>query len=144
MFILRIISSIILIFGITLTESAAEDFKCNLSLHGDETYKTPEIRFSPYDAIYLQTICQDLQPDTYEMNAVWYNPSQQIQRQDTHTFHLQNKTNYTAFFWMKLHKKTSIREALSNRSFSTKQYGNWNIKLYLNNQKIGTKSFSIQ
>ena len=120
------------------------DITCRTTLYADQSLQTAKEQFSAYDKIYLQSLCQHLDPGDYELSAVWHTPSGQIQRQDIHTFHLQVATGYSAYFWMKLHNKSTIQDASSNGSFSDKYFGSWTVKVYLNEQPVGKATFSIQ
>ena len=97
-----------------------------------------------FNKVYLQGLCQQLIPGNYEITAVWHTPSGQIQRQDRHSFYLPVLADYEVLFWMKLHKKTSLQDASSNRTFSDRYYGVWTVKLYLNEQHVGDKQFTFQ
>ncbi len=120
------------------------DFNCHATFFEEESLQTISEKFSIFDKVYLQSLCRQLPNEIYELTAVWHTPSGQIQRQDIHSFSMPVTTDYSAFFWMKLLKKTPFKEASSNSSFSEKYYGLWTVKLYLNDQRIGTKSFTIQ
>ena len=120
------------------------DLTCKITLFADQSLQIVKEQFSAHNKIYLQSLCQHLVPGNYELSTVWHTPSGQIQRQDMHTFYLPVATGYSAFFWMKLHKKSTIQDAASNGSFSDKYFGLWTVRVYLDEQPVGMATFSIQ
>ncbi len=135
---------VILALFLQVSVGIAADIDCKASLFADNSLQTVKEQFSAYDKIYLQSFCQHLSAGDYELTAVWHTPSGQIQRQDIHTFHLPEASGYRAFFWMKLHKKSTLRDVSSNGSFSDKKFGLWSVKMYLNEQSVAVASFTIQ
>jgi len=136
------IAILVVLFQVVAGNTA--DITCRTILYEDQSLQTVKGQFSAYDKIYLQSLCQYLAPGDHELSAVWHTPSGKIQRQDIHTFHLPVETGYSALFWMKLHKKSTLQDAASNGSFSDKYFGTWTVKVYLNEQSVGTATFSIQ
>ncbi len=123
---------------------ARDVLPCRASFFNDESLQIVTKNFSVFDKVYLQSICRQLPKGKYELTAIWHIPSGQIKRQDTHRFSLSIPGDYGAFFWMKLLKKSPLKETFSNSSFSDKYYGLWTVNLYLNDQSVGSGSFTIQ
>jgi hypothetical protein len=123
---------------------ARDVLPCRASFFKDESLHIAATKFSVFDKVYLRSICRQLPEGKYEFTAIWHTPSGQIQRQDTHSSSLSVTGDYGAFFWMKLLKKSPFKETFSNSSFSDKYYGLWTVNLYLNDQSVGSGSFTIQ
>ena len=77
------------------------------------------------------------------MEVVWYNPLGDAQRQGQHSFYLKSVSGYSTFFWIKIQKKGPLRATLSNESYATKFYGNWNVRLYLDESEIESLVFRL-
>jgi hypothetical protein len=135
---------IVTMFGFLQTGvgNAADSF-CKITLFADKSLQTVKEQFSVYDKIYLQSFCQHLLPGEYELTAVWHTPSGLIQRQDIQTFNLQVMAGYSAFFWLKLHKKSPFEDASSNSSFSDKYFGEWTVNVYVNEHSVGSAKFTL-
>ena len=123
---------------------ANDTFLCRTNFFKDESLQIVARKFSVFDKVYLQCLCGKLPKGKYELTAIWHTPSGQIQRQEKHSFSLPIVRDYGAFFWMKLLKKSPFKETFSNSSFSDKYYGVWTVKLYLNDQSVGSGSFILQ
>ena len=140
----KIFPAIIVFFLFQIGLGNTADLTCRTTLSADQSFQAVKEQFSAYDKIFLQSFCRDLAPGGYELSAVWHTPAGQIQRQDIHTFYLTTAAGYSAFFWMKLHKKSTLQDASSNGSFSDKYFGLWTVKVYLNETAVGAANFTIQ
>lgn len=141
---IKILILLLTVVHLQVNIANASDFICTVNTFVDDSLKTVKKRFSTFDKIYVQSLCHNLLPGYYEFTVVWHLPSGQIQRQDVHTFNLQIVSDYSVFFWIKLLKKSTIQEAVSNGSYSDKYYGQWTVNVYLNEQSIGAAPFTVQ
>ncbi|AGF78145.1 hypothetical protein UWK_01587 [Desulfocapsa sulfexigens DSM 10523] len=105
MSIFKIGSFLLVFFFIFVVSSDGAELNCSARVFSGQDFMTPRSRFVIDEKVYSRAVCLDLPPGKYAMAAVWYNPFQQVQRQDKHTFYLRSVSGYSTFFWMKVLKK---------------------------------------
>ena len=144
MVILQIVALVLMLFFASAVGSDGAELNCGTQTFSNEKFIRPQTRFSVYEKVFLRAVCLGLVPGEYEMLAVWYNPLQQVQRQEKHSFYIGSVSGYSTFFWMKVLKRGLLSAAVSDGSYSGKYFGNWSVKLYLNQTAMEPVEFIIQ
>ena len=112
------------------------------------TYKSPAFdqetaEFSPFDAIYVILDCTGLAPGEHTMHANWLHGERGMIRSDSHTFTSEDGTKRGLYFWFKLSKKGPIASMLSNEDFHEENFGEWTVKIFLDDTEVVERSFRI-
>ena len=115
--------------------------------HG-ATYKGPAFdqvttEFSPFDAIYVILDCTGLTPGQHTMHANWLHSERGLIRSDSHSFSSEDGTKRGLYFWFKLSKKGPIASMLSNEDFHEENFGEWTVRIYLDDTEVLERSFRI-
>jgi hypothetical protein len=114
--------------------------KFEVFMYKNEEYNRPINIFSPWDKISLKIKFFDLQKGNYEIRIHWYNPKNELQEANTHHFVLQKKSPYTVEACLTLEG----HQSLLDYDFDMKFFGKWQVKVYLNYEKIVINEFRVQ
>lgn len=112
------------------------------------TYKSPAFdqevtEFSPFDSIYVIINCTGLTPGEHTMHANWLHSQRGMIRSDSNTFTSEDGNKRGLYFWFKLSKKGPIASMLSNEDFHEENFGDWSVKIYLDDTEVVERHFRI-
>jgi hypothetical protein len=94
--------------------------------------------------IYIYAELRDLKEGSHAAEAHWKNPKDKLQQVSRHQFTTKSK-DYNIWLWLKLHPSTGGKLFGDlDPSFGMGEFfGNWSVKLYLNDELVATKAFYV-
>ncbi len=117
--------------------------ECTGNTYREAEFDKEETHFSPYDTIYLIVDCTDLEPGMHTMHANWVHAQRGLVRSDKYQFENSEREKRGIYFWFKLSKKGPIASMLSNQDFYEKNFGDWTVDTYVDDELVLTRQFTL-
>ena len=113
-------------------------------LYHDDSFKTEQDVFFPFDTIYTVIDLKNLNPGDYEVSIDWVQPDGTLARTTTYPFTLDKaEPNYRVYFWLKVHEKGPLKQLISGAEYPDSVFGEWEVHISCNGDKLSTRSFQI-
>lgn len=138
---------VLLIAGLLLPEGVGGNITCDSFMYRNEDVDKPTTQFTPHDRIVIRVKFKDLQKGSYTFQADWYNPSGGFQDTSSSYFTIQKTTNVVSESQLELMRAGALRRMFSTSEttgYHIKFYGLWEVKVFLNGNKIIIKEFEIR
>jgi len=132
-----------LMVAILILPASASAFDCQADMYNSTAFDQPRLNFSPYDKIYIIIECRDLPAGDYSMHANWTNRRRGLIRSNNHDFVMTEAGKRSVYFWFKLTRKGPLASAFTNKDFDEANLGDWQIDVFLNEELVAGKEFTI-
>lgn len=118
--------------------------ECSGATYNSTAFDKETSLFSPYDTVYLIVSCSGLVPGKFTMHVNWVHNTRGVVRSDKHIFVADSSEKRGIYFWFKLNKKGPMASMFTNQDFHEKNFGEWSVETYLDDELVLTNSFSIE
>jgi hypothetical protein len=132
---------LLLVIGTTGAGVAGVD--CEAQLYRNAVFTEPQTEFSPYDKIFIVIECVGLQAGLQVMHANWIHEKRGLVRFNKHEFIQEEDGKRSVYFWFKLLRRGPLASTLLNKDFHEENFGRWLVEVYLNDEPILSRDFSI-
>ena len=115
-------------------------------MHRDDLASPSTTSFSPYDDILIQLNLYELPKGDYAYSVNWYNPFGELEDTSSYYFSLPQKASYSCWSKLDLEEAGTLTRLFSvseTTGFNIKYYGRWQVKLFINGDKIYQQEFYI-
>ncbi len=127
-----------------VTGSSAEVPEHYVMMFSKQPFLEVEERFYPEDRIYAVVDFIDLKKGTYNLTVDWITPKGKVAVKDSQVISLQeDEGNWRMFFWLELQSKGAVSQIMGGGEYSSGVYGEWQVVIYCNNEKLTPLSFEI-
>ena len=116
-------------------------------MYKNEDRSAPTTDFSAADRIIVRIILKNLPKGAYTFHADWYNASGNLQDTSRYRFTIRKTTAEIIESQLEITEASPLRRLFSASEatgYHIKFYGKWQVKLYLNGEKIGGKHFNVR
>lgn len=121
----------------------ARAVECNAQMYRNAEFTEPQTHFSPYDRIFIVIDCFELPAGEHVMHTNWIHTRRGLIRSNKHPFSQPADGKRSVYFWFKLTRRGPLASALTNRDFHEENFGEWLVEVYLNDELMVTRDFSI-
>ena len=122
----------------------AENNTIKIFLATDPGLQENNDSFHCTEKIYISAHFSDIKIGKHSLEAVWINPSQEVEQRASHEFEA-TKNTYYAWLWLKLESPIggALFGGLNPNQDMAKYIGFWTVHLYFDGNKIETKTFQV-
>ena len=116
-------------------------------MYNTENRSVPMQRFSPSDTIGVRLTLKDLPQGDYTLHVDWYDASGKLQDSNRHRFVKQGTRSEVFEAELKIIKASPLRRLFSaseTTGYHMRFYGKWQVRVFLNGEKIISKDFHIE
>ncbi|MCB2217615.1 hypothetical protein [Desulfofustis glycolicus] len=140
---LLLLSSMVLLMVLCATGPGAAGVDCEARMYRNAVFTEPQTEFSPYDKIFIVIECDGLRAGPQVMHANWIHEKRGLVRSNKHEFIQQEDGKRSVYFWFKLMRRGPLASTLFNKDFHEENFGGWLVEVYLNDEPILSRGFSI-
>ena len=134
----------ICVFFCAVSVTYAEVPEHYVMLFSKQPFLEVEERFYPEDRIYAVVDFIDLKKGTYNLTVDWVTPKGKVAIKDSQIIDLQqDEESRRVFFWLELQSKGAVSQIMGGGEYSTGVYGEWQVVIYCNNEKLTPLTFEI-
>lgn len=116
---------------------------CAAQLYRNAVFTEPQTEFSPYDQIFIVIECDGLTAGEQVMHANWIHENRGLIRSNKHEFIQEADGKRSVYFWFKLLRRGPLASTLLNKDFHEENFGQWVVEVYLNDEQLLAREFSI-
>lgn len=116
-------------------------------MYKNDHRNVPVGRFSPNDAIGVLLTLKDLSKGDYTLHVDWYDASGKLQDSDRHRFTEPDPRTEVFEAELKIIKASPLRRLFSASEatgYHMRFYGKWQVKIFLNGEKVISKDFHVE
>ncbi len=121
----------------------AHSADCTTRLFKNADFTEELTDFSPHDRVFVVVDCLGIPSGTHVMHANWVHATRGLVRTNSYEFFQEQKGKRSLYFWFKLNRRGPLSSALSNQDFSESSLGAYGVEVFLNDQPVGAREFSI-
>ena len=132
-----------ILFFVVIWQQDSSAAVCQAKMYNDPAFAESRDDFSPYDKIYIIIECDQLEAGYHIMHANWIHQNRGLVRSNRHEFDMEKEGKRGIYFWFKLTKKGPLASAFTNQDFSEKSLGDWLVEVYLDDDLMVSKNFTI-
>ena len=131
-----------------LVGNGAEAVKHSLLMYkGGTAGQQAVTHFSPDDRICLYIDFHGIPRGEYFFQADWYNPFGELQDSSSHAFTLKAESDYAVEASLEISRAgflSRLFSASETTGYHAKFYGEWQVRLFLNGNRVAEKTFEIK
>ena len=116
---------------------------CMAELYNNSAFAVPKEEFSPYDKIFIVAQCTAIEAGSHTIHVNWINTNRGIIRANSLDFTISQTGKKSVYFWLKLMKKGPLASMFSQQDFNPELFGSWAAELYLDDELLVSKGFTI-
>jgi hypothetical protein len=130
-----------------ISGQASESMERDVSMYRNEDRRRPVSLFSPKDKIVVRIKLKKIPKGFHTFYADWYNANGDLQEKNSYRFSTSKETNKIIESSLEIKKASPLKRLFSASEatgYNIKFYGKWQVKLYLNGEKIAYKEFEVR
>ena len=135
------------VLPLSMAGQVSESIRPDVFMYRNEESHTPASLFSLQDKIVVRIKFKKIPEGSYTFYADWYNAKGDLQEKNSYRFSTQKETNKVIESSLEIKKASPLKRLFSASEatgYNIKFYGKWEVKLYLNGEKIACKEFEVR
>jgi hypothetical protein len=135
------------VLPLSMAGQISESIRPDVFMYRNGDSHTPVSLFSPQDKIVVRVKLKQIPEGSYTFHADWYNAKGDLQEKNSYQFSTQTETNKMIESSLEIKKASPLKRLFSASEatgYNIKFYGKWEVKLYLNGEKIACKEFEVR